>query len=306
MTPKDISRIVVFGGTGFIGRHLVPVLLRQRCEVRAVARRPDRLKRPPDFVSGFELVRADVRDDVAVDEAIAGMDAVFNLVGILTETPDQSYRSIHVDAASRIARIAERQGVVRLIHISALGVSQASPAISDRTKASGESAARGEFSGATIVRPSLVFGEDDHFFTAFAAMAKRSPVLPLIGGGRTKFQPVAIDDVTDGLVKLLRCPETVGRTYEFGGPEIYTFKQLLSLLLAAVERRRVLIPIPWSMAELLAAVLQHTPSPPLTLDQVRLLKTDKVLSGAEPTLADLGVQPGSLRNFLPTLKEAFP
>src|SRR5262249_47314553 len=151
---------------------------------------------------------------------IAGADAVVNFVGILTETTTQTYRAIHVESARRVALAAQRDGVIRLIHLSALGASRTSPAISDQTKAEGEQAVREVFPQATIVRPSLVFGEDDHFFSRFAAMIRSSPVLPLIGGGMTKFQPVFVDDMTAGLMELLRRSETAGTTYEFGGPRV--------------------------------------------------------------------------------------
>jgi NADH dehydrogenase len=250
-----------------------------------------------------EIIQADVLDDIAVDAAIAGTDAVVNLVGILTETTTQSYRAIHLEAAHRVALAAHRHGVTRLIHLSALGASPTSPAISDRTKAEGEEAVREVFPQATIVRPSLVFGEGDHFFTRFAAMIRSSPVLPLIGGGMTKFQPVFVGDTTEGLLELLKRPETAGKNYEFGGPQVYSFKVLLELLLTAMNRQRVLIPIPFALAEMQAGLLELFPNPPLTRDQVRLLKTDKVVSGAEPTLGDLGVQPRPLEEFLAVLKD---
>jgi NADH dehydrogenase len=222
-----------------------------------------------------------------------------------TETTTQSYRAIHVEAAHRVALAAQRHGVTRLIHISALGSSLTSPAISDRTKAEGEQAVREVFPQATIVRPSLVFGEDDHFFTRFAAMIRSSPVLPLIGGGTTKFQPVFVGDVTAGLLELLKRPETAGKTYELGGTQIYSFKVLLELLLTALNRQSILIPIPFALAEMQAALFEWLPNPPLTRDQVRLLKTDKVVSGAEPTLGDLGVQPRPLEEFLAALKDRY-
>jgi uncharacterized protein YbjT (DUF2867 family) len=249
-----------------------------------------------------EIIQADVLDDVGVGAAIAGTDAVVNLVGILTETATQSYRAIHVDGARRVALAAQRHGVTRLIHISALGSSLTSPAISDRTKAEGEQALRAAFPQATIVRPSLVFGEDDHFFSRFTAMIRSSPVLPLIGGGTTKFQPVFVGDMTAGLLELL---ETAGKTYEFGGPQVYTFKLLLELLLTVLNRQRVLIPIPFALAEMQAGLLELLPNPPLTRDQVRLLKTDKVVSGAAPTLGDLGVQPRPLEEFLAAFKDTY-
>jgi NADH dehydrogenase len=244
-------------------------------------------------------------DDTSVGSAIMGAEAVFNLVGILTETSTQTYHAIHVEGARRVALSAQRHGVRRMIHISALGASPTSPAISDRTKAEGEEAVRAAFPQATIVRPSFVFGEDDHFFSRFAAMIRSGPVLPLIGGGTTNFQPVFVGDTIAGLLELLKRPETAGRTYEFGGTQIYSFKVLLELLLAALNRQRVLLPIPFALAEIQAGVLELFPNPPLTRDQVRLLKTDKVVSGREPTLGDLGVEPRRLDDFLAALKDKY-
>jgi uncharacterized protein YbjT (DUF2867 family) len=194
---------------------------------------------------------------------------------------------------------------MRMIHISALGAALTSPAISDRTKAEGEEAVRAAFPQATIVRPSLTYGEDDHFFSRFAALIRSSPVLPLIGGGTTKFQPVFVGDMAAGLLELLRRSDTAGKTYEFGGPQIYSFKVLLELLLTAMNRQRVLIPIPFALAEMQAGLLELFPNPPLTRDQVRLLKTDKVLSGMQPTLGDLGVQSRRLDDFLAALKDKY-
>ena len=230
--------ITVFGGTGFIGRHLVTRLLRSGATVRVAARHPARVKVPAEPAKPPQIVQGDVLDDITVDTAIAGTDAVFNLVGILTETTTQTYRAIHVKGARRVALAAQRHGVMRLIHISALGASLTSPAISDRAKAEGEEAVRAVFPQATIVRPSLTFGEDDHFFSRFAAMIRSSPILPLIGGGTTKFQPVFVDDMTAGLLELLKRSETAGKTYEFGGPKVYSFRVLLELLVTALNRRR--------------------------------------------------------------------
>jgi uncharacterized protein YbjT (DUF2867 family) len=297
--------VTVFGGTGFIGRHLVALLLRSGATVRLAVRRPGRVQMTTEAPRAPELIQADVLDEIAVDAAIAGTDALVNLVGILTETGTQSYRAIHVEAARRVALAAQRHGVTRLIRISALGSSLTSPAISDRTKAEGEQAVREVFPQATIVRPSLVFGEDDHFFTRFAAIIRSNPVLPLIGGGTTKFQPVFVGDMTAGLLELLKRPETAGKTYELGGTQIYSFRVLLELLLTALNRQRILIPIPFALAEMQAGLLELFPNPPLTRDQVRLLKTDKVVSGAEPTLGDLGVQPRPLEEFLAVLKDRY-
>ena len=271
------GRITVFGGTGFIGRHLVSLLLRSGATVRVAVRHPDRFQVATEAARAPELIQADVLDDIAVSGAIAGADAVINLVGMLTETAQQTYRAIHVGGARRVALAAHRHGAMRMIHISALGASPTSAAISDQTKAEGERAVAAVFPQATIVRPSLVFGQDDHFFTRFAAMIRSSPVLPLIGGGTTKFQPVFVDDIAAGLLELLKRPETTGKTYEFAGTRVYSFKVLLELLLSALNRQCVLIPIPFALAEMQAGLFELLPNPPLTRDQVRLLKTDKVV-----------------------------
>lgn len=194
---------------------------------------------------------------------------------------------------------------MRVIHMSALGSSPRSPAMSDRTKAEGEEAVRAAFPQATVVRPSLVFGEDDHFFSRFAAMIGSSPLVPLIGGGTTKFQPVFIGDMVAGMAEVVRRPDTAGKTYEFGGPQVYSFKELLELLMTALNRHRILLPIPFALAEMQAAFLELLPNPPLTRDQVRLLKTDKVVSGTESTLGDLGVQSHRLEEFLAALKSKY-
>jgi len=198
---------------------------------------------------------------------------------------------------------AQRLGATRLIHISALGASPTSPAISDRTKDEGERAVREVFRQATIVRPSLTYGEDDHFFSRFAGIIRSSPALPLIGGGATKFQPVFVDDMTAGLAELLKRPDTAGKTYEFGGPQVYSFKELLERLMTALNRQRFLVPIPFALAEMPVGLLELLPNPPLTRDQVRLLKTDKVVRGMKPTLDDLGVRSRPLEEFLAAFKD---
>jgi len=299
------GRVTVFGGTGFIGRHLVALLLQGGATVRAAVRHPGRVKIATDWAKASEIVQADILDDRSVATAISGADAVVNLVGILTETATQTYRAVHVEGAHRVALAAQRYGATRLIHLSALGASVSSPAISDRTKDEGEQAVRAAFPQATIVRPSLTYGEHDHFFSRFAAMIRSSPVLPLIGGGGTKFQPVFVDDVTAGLAELLKRLDAAGKTYDFGGPQVYSFKELLELLLTALNRRRILLPIPFALAEVQAGFLELLPSPPLTRDQVRLLKTDKVVSGMEPTLGNLGVQPRPLEEFLVVIKDSY-
>jgi uncharacterized protein YbjT (DUF2867 family) len=294
------TTVTVFGGSGFIGRHLAAQLATCGARVRIAVRHADRPSDRP-----VETVTADVLDDASVASAVNGASAVINLVGILSERGRHTYAAVHVEGARRIALAAKRAGATRLIHLSALGASRGAPALSDRTKAEGEEVVRGAFPEATIIRPSLVFGSGDHFFTRWVEMAQRSPVLPLIGGGATKFQPAHVGDVAAGIATILTRSDTAGPTYEFGGREVYSFKELLELLLAEVGWRRVLLPLPFPMAEMLAGILELLPAPTVTRDQVRLLQTDKINSGREPTLADLGVQPTDLRTFLRAFKAKY-
>jgi uncharacterized protein YbjT (DUF2867 family) len=295
--------ITIFGGTGFIGRHLAALLLREGAALRIAVRHPDHFRMTNGQAPAPEIVQADILDEATVEGAVAGAEAVVNLVGVLTETGRQTYRALHVDGARRVALAARRCGASHMIHVSALGAGAGSPALSDRTKAEGERAVRAVFRQATIVRPSLVYGEGDHFFSRFAALARTSPVLPLIGGGVTRFQPVFVGDAAAGLLALLKRAESVGKTYEFGGDQVYSFKELVELLLKAMKRPRILLPIPFAVAEMQAGLLELLPDPPLTRDQVRLLKTDKVLSGTEPTLGDLGIRPQPLQEFLATFRD---
>jgi uncharacterized protein YbjT (DUF2867 family) len=293
-----MQHVTVFGGSGFIGRHLVKHLSRAGASVRIAARHPLTTAEPPRLAR-IQHVEANILDDAAVDAAIQGADTVINLVGILSQAQRQTFAAIHEDGARRVAASARRLGVRQLVHVSALGASRTAPAQADRSKAAGEEAVRAAFPKATIIRPSLVFGPDDHFFNGFAALARRLPALPLIGGGRTRFQPVYVADVVAGFAAILASPASRGTTYEFGGPRVSPFKELLEFVCATVSVRPLLVPVPFWAAELLGGLLQLFPKAPLTRDQVRLLRTDKVVSGSEPTLADIGVEAKALETIVP-------
>jgi uncharacterized protein YbjT (DUF2867 family) len=293
-----MQHIIVFGGSGFIGRHLVEHLARAGASVRIAARHPLTTAEPPRLAR-IQHVKADILDDAAVRAAIQGADTVINLVGILSQAHRQTFTAIHEDGARRVAASAKHLGVRQLVHVSALGASRTAPALADRSKAAGEAAVCATFPEATIIRPSLVYGPDDHFFNGFASRALRLPALPLIGGGRTRFQPVHVEDVVAGFAAILADPASRGQTYEFGGPRIYTFKELLEFVCATIDARPVLVPVPFWAAELLGGLLQVFPKAPLTRDQVRLLRTDKVVSGFEPTLPDIGVEARALETVVP-------
>jgi NADH dehydrogenase len=205
----------------------------------------------------------------------------------------------------RIAAVAAKSGVERLVHISALGADAASPSAYARSKAAGEAAVMAAYPSATILRPSIVFGPEDQFFNRFAAMAGISPILPLIGGGETLFQPVYVGDVADAIMAALARTDAPSRIYELGGPTAYSFRALMALLLAEIGSRRLLVPIPWGLARLQARIAELLPTAPLTRDQVELLKRDNIPSGALPGLADLGVNATSVEVILPTYLDRF-
>ncbi|HEX6980427.1 MAG TPA: complex I NDUFA9 subunit family protein [Alphaproteobacteria bacterium] len=288
----DQRRIVVFGGSGFIGRHVVERLRLDGWRVRVAARHPERLAfaMSKDGGDRVEAVRADIAGDpAAVEAAVDGAEAVANLVGILYERGRQSFERIHVDAAGRLGMIAAAAGARRFIHISALGAAATSPSAYARSKATGEIVVRRTFPPATIFRPSIVIGPGDHFFNRFARMARYSPALPLIGGGNTRFQPVYVGDVAAALATALRDPATQGRNYELVGPRTYTFRELMMLMLVETHRTRLLVSLPFPIARMEAGLLELLPRPPLTRDQVKQLARDNIATPEAPGMRDLGL-----------------
>lgn len=303
MTAIPSSKLVtIFGGSGFLGRHIVRALANEGWRVRVAVRRPNtaHFLRPMGRVGQVQLLKTNVLDEAAVDAAVRGADAVINLVGILSQSGSQRFEALHTQAADRIAKAAAAHGVARVLHVSALGASANSPSIYARSKAEGEARVRDAFPQATIFRPSILFGPEDDFFNRFAWLARLSPVLPLIGGGHTRFQPVYVGDVARAALQVLSDPSTAGKTYELGGPEIMTMKQVMQLVLKQAHRRRLLLPVPFALARIQSAVLGLLPKPLLTLDQVRLLESDNVVSEGALTLRDLGIIPEAAEAILPT------
>lgn len=308
MTGRSIT---VFGGSGFIGRYLVQRLARQGWIIRVAVRHPDRalFLKPMGAVGQITPVAASLSHEGSIAAAVAGADAVVNLVGILHEgslpvralfpRAVQRFADVHAEGAARVARAAKAAGATTFVQMSALGADPASPAAYGRSKAAGEQAVRAVYPDSAIVRPSVVFGPEDDFLNRFATMARFLPALPLIGGGNTRFQPVYVGDVADALLRLVEDPATAGKTYELGGPRIYSFRALLELMLREIGRRRLLVPLPFAVASLQAFVLEWLPVPPLTRDQVRLLKRDSVVGPNALTLADLGVTPTAMEAVIP-------
>ena len=294
--------VSVFGGSGFLGRYAVRALVRAGHRVRVGVRKPHlaNFLLPMGQVGQIQIVRCDVADGASVARAFKGAHAAVNLVGILYESRRQKFQGLHAEAAERIAQVARAESVGALVHVSAIGANPKSEAVYARTKAEGEARVRQAFPAATILRPSVVFGPEDQFFNRFAALARISPALPLIGGGNTRFQPVYVCDVATAVQRAVDDPAMAGRTCELGGPRIYTFRELMRLVLAETNRRRWLVPVPWSVAMLKAAFLGLLPKPMLTRDQVRLLRRDNVVSLDALTLADLGIEPEPAEAIIPT------
>ncbi len=300
------GRIVsIIGGSGFIGRHAVAALAHAGWRIRIVCRRPDLayFLQPLGGPGQIAFIQANVRDRASLEAALAGSHAVVNLVGILAERGRQTFEAVHVRGAETVARAAAEAGAERLVHVSALGADPGSPAAYGRSKAEGERRVLAAFGTATIVRPSVVVGPEDRFLNLFAEMSRFSPVLPLIGGGRTRFQPVHVGDVAAAMVRLLEENGHGGRTYELGGPEIWTFRELLEFMLSVIRRRRLLLPVPFGPARLLAWPMQFVPGAPLTPDQVRMLEKDNVVSEAAKTegrtLEGLGIEPDGIEAVVP-------
>ncbi|MEW5683762.1 MAG: complex I NDUFA9 subunit family protein [Pseudomonadota bacterium] len=297
--------VTVFGGSGFVGTQAVRFLAKAGWRVRVAVRNPNlayKMRLLGD-VGQVDIVQANVRDPESLNRALEGASAVVNLVGILYETGRQSFQSVHADGARNIAEAAKAQGVTRFVQVSALGADEASPSKYARSKAAGEAAVRTQFPHATIVRPSIVFGQGDGFFNKFATLAQFSPVLPLIGGGHTRFQPVFVGDLGRALAQIVSDPASAGQTYELGGPATHSFRELMEMMLAETEQRRGLVPVPWALAgplgglgDLVAGLLP----PPVTSDQIALLKADIVASGQHPGLSALGITPTSLEAVLPS------
>ncbi|MET0272790.1 MAG: complex I NDUFA9 subunit family protein [Phenylobacterium sp.] len=297
--------VTVFGGSGFIGSQAVRQLAKAGWRIRVAVRNPSlaHTMRLHGDVGQIDVVQANIRNESSIRRALKGATAAVNLVGVLYETGRQGFQAVQVMGAKNVAQAAKAEGVERLVQMSALGADADSPSKYARTKAEGEMAVRDAFPGAAVVRPSIVFGAEDQFFNKFAAMAQLSPALPLIGGGHTRFQPVFVGDVGLAIARIVGEAGTPGQTYELGGPAAFTFRELLELMLAETGQRRLLLPVPWPAANLLGALgdlASVIVAPPITADQVTLLKADNVPSGAYPGLAELGITPTTLEAVLPT------
>lgn len=299
--------VTVFGGSGFVGRYVVQRLAEHGAVIRVPTRRPERalFLKPLGGIGQINIEPWNPSASGEVERLVAGSDHAISLVGILFESHKGDFDRLQSRLPGEIGTAATRHGLRRVVHLSAIGADAASAAAYARTKAAGEQALRAAFPAATTLRPSIVFGPEDAFFNRFARMSQLLPALPLIGGGRTRFQPVYVGDVADAVMAALQQDDVAGRTYELGGPTVATFRELLQYLLQVTGRRRLLLNLPFGLAKLQAALLEWLPLPPLTRDQVEMLKRDNVVSPAMPGLANLGVAPTPFEVIVPQYVRAF-
>ena len=302
--PSD-RLITIIGGSGFLGRHIVRALARRGYRIRVACRRPDLAGhlQPLGNVGQIMMVQANLRYPASLAAACEGAYAVINLPGVLHSSGAQSFDAIHAFGAEAAGKAAKAAKARLFIQMSAIGADDNSSSEYARSKAQGEKNARAAFPGAIVLRPSIVFGPEDSFFNRFAEMARFAPFLPLIGGGETKFAPVFAGDVGEAVARLVDAGEADGRTYELGGPEVFSFRQLMQFTLDTIERKRPLIPVPWGIARLQAAIMGLLPKPMLTTDQVELLKRDNVVSAEAEregrTLKGLGITPSGIEGIVP-------
>ncbi len=297
--------ITIVGGSGFLGRHLVRSLAKRGYRVRVACRRPDLAGQVTTQGAPGQIVpvQANIRFPASVVAACEGAYAVINLCAVLYNSGAQNFDTLHVAGAETVAKSAKTVKAQLLIQVSAIGADVNAVSAYARTKGQGEAKATAAFPGAMIIRPSIIFGPEDNFFNQFAAMARFAPALPLIGGGKTIFQPVFVGDVAEAIAILVDRGQATGKVYELGGPEKLSFKDILKYILVTTQRKRLLVPLPFGLASLLGAVAGVLPKPFLTMDQVQSLKTDNVVSvGAETegrTLEGLGLAPHSIEAIVP-------
>ena len=303
--------VTIFGGTGFVGRHIVRLLAKEGVTIKVATRIPERafFLRPCGVVGQIVPIACNHQDEASISAAIKGSDWVINCIGIAYQKRKNTFRRTHVNVAAAIAAACAAHNVSRLVHISALGVDTGKSKYA-KTKFEGEHAVFAGFPNATILRPSVIFGPEDNFFNMFAELSRYAPVLPLIGGGKTKFQPVYVSDVAQAVLNCLTIPagapnDPRGKTFELGGPETVTFRDIYARLFAATGRKRCLVTLPWGIAKVQASFMSLMPRPMLTPDRVESLKTDSVVAPSALSLENLGIKPVAMDYVLPEYLAAY-
>lgn len=298
--------VTVFGGSGFLGKHVVRALVAQGYRVRVPMRRPHTgmdLK-VIGGVGQVQLMQANLRFEDSVARAVEGADAVINLVAVLYEEGKQSFEALHVKGAETVAKAVAAAGITNFVHVSAIGADAKADSDYARTKGEGEALIRQHVPTADIMRPSIIFGVEDEFFNRFAAMAQLAPALPLVGGGDTKFQPVYVADVAEAIAKSVAAGSS-SETYELGGPRVYSFKELLAFMLEVIAKKRLLVPVPWFASNMLGFFGEMSGALPfiapfLTRDQVKNLKNDNIVAEEAKGFAELGITPETVEAIVPT------
>ena len=291
----------IFGATGFIGRHLIRRLTEKDFRIIVATRSPylHGYLKPLGDPGQIDLERVNLFDEKTLKVLLKNSNVVVNLVGILYETRKQKFENIHSKFPELLSKLCNEHGIEKFIHLSALGVNEDVKSMYMRTKLQGEKNILNNFDNSIILRPSIVFGPEDKFFNQFASLSQFLPFLPLIGGGQTKFQPIYVGDVAKAIATILETEEIDNKIYELGGAEIFTFQQLMNILLKEIQKRRFLIPIPFSIAKFMARILQLFPKPLITTDQIEMLKEDNVVSNNYGTLRDLNIEPTTIESILP-------
>lgn len=302
---SENSIITVFGGTGFLGRHIIWQLAKSGATIRVATRMPKRalFLKPAGTVGQIIPFFCDINDDASVRTVLSGATHAVNLVSIMNQCGKNTFQRINVEAAERVARIAHEEQLDTLVHMSALGTHPDSLSQYARTKAEGERRARAAFSRTVTLRPGVVFGPEDNFFNRFASMARTAPALPLIGGGRTKLQPCYVGDVAEAVLNIIASPDIEkfdGKIFELAQPRAYTFRELMDVMQAQTGQTRRYVSLPFGIAKIMGGFGSLLPGKPLTADQVKSLQRDSVMTPQAPGLGDLGVEPTSLESILPT------
>ena len=293
--------ITVFGGNGFLGRSVIQRLAQQGARVRVAVRNTDKANhlRVYGDVGQVMPLHVCLNDQRAIEAVCTGAHGVINLTGRLYEKGTSTFEAVHVKGAQAIAKACAKQNVENFVHVSALGADKKALSSYSKTKAQGEEKVHKAFPGATIIRPSLLFGAGDNFFSRFADLATFLPCLTLFHGGTTRFQPVYVGDVAEAIITSLQNPKTHGEIYELGGDKTYSFKELMTLVLRHTNRQKILVPVPGFLASVMAKVLQLMPNPLLTPDQLKSLESDNIVAQKAKGLKDLGVEATHLEAILP-------